>query len=75
MNGSRSIDEPDCFVRLRDHAELVLQLGGVEATEDMFGLVFSQAGTTSGSATTLTQLGRAARSLQSLWTAAAGGGR
>ena len=46
---SRSIDETDCFVRLRKHAELVLQLRGVEATEDMFGLVF-KAGTTSGSA-------------------------
>ena len=81
MNGSRSMDrsqgsiaETDCFIRLREHAELVLQLGGVEATEDMFGLVF-RAGTTSGSASTSAGLGRAARSLQSLWWTAAGGGR
>merc|ERR1719482_2252226 len=53
---SRSVDD-DCFVHLREHAELVLQLAGVEATEDMFGLVF-KAGTSSGSET---------RSLRSLW--------
>jgi hypothetical protein len=71
---SRSIDETDCFVRLRKHAELVLQLRGVEATEDMFGLVF-KAGTTSGSASRDAGRWRAARSLQSLWTAAGGGRR
>ena len=30
----------DSFARLRRHAELVLQLRGTDATEDMFNLVF-----------------------------------
>jgi hypothetical protein len=54
--------DDDCFVHLREHAELVLQLAGVEATEDMFGLVF-KAGTSSGSETRMTMT----RSLRSLW--------
>ena len=68
MNGSRSMDrsqgsiaETDCFIRLREHAELVLQLAGVEATEDMFGLVFKAGTSSSGSETRMT------RSFRSLW--------
>ena len=57
---SRSVDD-DCFVHLREHAELVLQLAGVEATEDMFGLVFKAGTSSSGSETKMT------RSLRSLW--------
>ena len=71
---SRSIDETDCFVRLRKHAELVLQLRGVEATEDMFGLVF-KAGTTSGSASRDAGRWRAARSLQKFVDRRGGGRR
>jgi hypothetical protein len=58
---SRSVDD-DCFVHLREHAELVLQLAGVEATEDMFGLVFKAGTSSSGSETRMMT-----RSLRSLW--------
>ena len=44
--------EEDCFTRLRRHAELVLQLRGTDATEDMFNLVFKPTSVTAATSST-----------------------
>ena len=57
----------DCFARLRRHAELVLQLRGMDATEDMFDLVFKSTSTSAASSMASSIRDEASRRLRAVF--------